>query len=117
MNIVISFGITVAHVALPLKRLNDTRLTQVEASATTIPASCNPINAIKRPIPAVIAILTHIGIALNNFARTPVIVKIINNTPSNNTSTSALAYERPKVKHTVYTKNALSPIPGASTNG
>ena len=91
VNIVISLGITVAHVALPLKRLNETRLTHVEVSATTIPASCNPINAIKRPIPAGIAILTHIGMALNNFARIPVTVKTTNNKPSNNTNTNPLA--------------------------
>ena len=49
-------GMTLAHE--PLKRLNEARVTPVEASLTTRPESCNPRNAMNKPIPAGIAAFT-----------------------------------------------------------
>ena len=115
--IVTSLGIISPHVTAPLRRLNEANETHVDWLFTTIPAFCSPINAINRPIPAGIIFLTQSGIAEKSFALTPVTVRSVNKTPSNKTKTNALAYDKPNVKHTVYTKNALRPIPEARPSG
>ena len=71
------------------------------------------MNAMKRPIPAGIAFLTAVGIASNMIFLRPVTVRRINTRPSMSMRRSAFANESPKPRTTVYTKNALSPIPGA----
>ena len=49
--------------------------------------------------------------------RMRVIVRITNISPSMSIAVSANCHEYPMVRHTVNTKKALSPMPGASPNG
>ena len=91
--------------------------TKVASSFTTTPAFCRPIKAINSPMPAPTAYLRFNGIALTIASRIFVIVRSINIRPSMNTAVSANCQEYPMPRHTVYTKNAFNPIPGARPNG
>ncbi len=71
----------------------------------------------KRPIPAPIAFLRLAGIALTIASRRLVSVSITNIRPSIRIAVRANCQEWPRPKHTVNTKNALSPIPGARAKG
>ena len=81
------------------------------------PAFVIPTDAINSPTPAVTAFLRSFGIQFIICSLKLVTVKIINNTPSINTPKSAICHVYPICKTTVYAKNALSPIPGASAIG
>ena len=76
---------------LPESRLSEASLTFVDPSKTTMPAFYRPINAINKPIPAGIAILTQSGIAAKIFFLKPVTVKSTNTTPSIRINSNALA--------------------------
>ena len=84
-------GKMLAHVAEPEKTLKEERLTSVAPSSTTIPAFCRPMNAMNRPIPAEIAVLTAAGMASKIILRRPVTVSRTKTMPSTRTRTSAFA--------------------------
>lgn len=81
------------------------------------PAFLIPIYAMNMPIPPPIACCNEIGIDFISSFLTFVIVIRIFKRPQINTIASASCYLKPKPKHTVKVKNALSPIPGACAYG
>ena len=93
------------------------RATRVDSSFTTMPALLRPMNAMKRPIPAPIALRRLAGMALTIASRTLVIVRMMNTRPSISTAVNANCHGYPIPRHTLYTKKALRPIPGASPKG
>ena len=70
---------------------NGRSVSQVEELFTTMPAFCRPMNAMNRPIPAEIAVLTAAGIASKIILRRPVTVSRTKTMPSTRTRTSAFA--------------------------
>ena len=66
-----------------------TSATSVLASATTIPPLTNPINAIKKPMPAPMAYFKFLGIAFKTVCLKFVNEIIKNKTPLINTQTKA----------------------------
>ena len=107
---------SVENVPAFTESLKENIVTNVEESTTTC-AFCNPINAIKRPIPTETACLRFIGIALKIASRTFVRESTMKISPSTQTAASASCHVNPIPITTVYVKYAFSPIPGASTNG
>ena len=63
------------------------------------------------------ACLSESGIAFRIQERTFVRVRMMNNRPSRNTAVRANCQEWPIVRHTVNTKKAFRPMPGARANG
>ena len=93
------------------------RLIRVASLLTIMPAFCMPIKAINRPIPAPMAFFSVPGMAFRSQERTLVSVRMIKRIPSKSTAVRANCQLYPIPRHTVYTKKALSPIPGASAKG
>ena len=77
------------------KTLKEMSATFVDSFKTTKPAFCMPTKAIKRPIPAGIAIRIDCGTALTMARRAPTRVRIKNRTPEHSTMSKPLAYEYP----------------------
>jgi len=71
----------------------------------------------KRPIPTATAFFIFAGIALMIASRTLKSESMMKRMPSRKTAVRAICQEYPIPMHTVYVKNALSPIPGASATG
>ncbi len=82
-----------------------------------IPAFLNPINAIKKPIPAPTAIFKFLGIALITFLLNPVREMTKNSTPETSTAAKASCQEKPNVPTAVKVKKAFTPIPEAKPIG
>ena len=82
-----------------------------------IPALTSPMNAINRPIPADTALFIAAGMASMIASRILVTVRMIKMIPSMNTAVNANCQLYPMVRHTVYTKNAFRPRPGARAKG
>ncbi len=101
--------------ALPL--VSSPRVTRVESESTMIPAFWSPMKAMKRPIPAPIAFLSVPGMASRRRVLILVTVMMMNRIPSMKTAVRANCQLYPIVRHTVKTKNAFRPIPGARANG
>ena len=93
------------------------KCTNVASFFTTTPAFCRPIKAIKSPIPALIAVLTDLGIESTIASRTLKSVSRMNIIPSISTAVNANCHDYPIPSTTEKAKNAFSPIPGASANG
>ena len=96
--------------------------TAVPASLMITPACCNPINAMKSPIPVAIPFFRLGLTALKISSRNPTSDKIKNNTPETNTTPSATCH--PFVKPAAVaagsaekTKKKFSPMPGAWAMG
>ena len=93
-------GMMLSQVAEP-SRLKLEMPTSVASSLTMMPASCKPRNAMNRPMPAGIAVLTAAGMASKISLRRPVTVSRMKIRPSTRTKTKAFAYVKPKPKQTV----------------
>ena len=93
------------------------KATNVDGSATTIPAFFKPTNAIKSPIPALTACFISFGIAFITSSLIPVTDIIKNIIPDNKVAEIAVCHGIPIPIQTPNPKNALSPIPGAKTIG
>ena len=93
------------------------RVTIVVLLGTTMPALCNPIKAIKSPIPAEILCFIPIGIASTISSRILKKVSKINIIPSKKTAVKANCHEYPIPRTMVNAKKALRPIPGARAKG
>lgn len=96
---------------------SEPRVTIVASFGTTIPAVRSPRNARNVPMPAVIASLRLMGIAMTIALRAPMTLRTTNSTPEMNTAPSAVCHGTPIPCTTVKEKNALSPMPGAWANG
>ena len=89
----------------------------VPVAEDVIPAFVKPIKQINKPIPTATAFLNVAGIDLIIASRTPNTERRIKTRPSIKTAVKANCHEQPIPKHTVYVKNAFSPIPGARATG
>ncbi|OPZ34955.1 MAG: hypothetical protein BWY99_02387 [Synergistetes bacterium ADurb.BinA166] len=75
------------------------------------------MNAIKRPIPAEIPILSDMGMSLTTLSRSLVRVSSMKRIPSTNTAASATCQEMPIPSTTPKAKKAFSPMPDARAIG
>lgn len=92
-------------------------VTKVASFLVITPAFCNPMKAIKSPIPAPMAFFRESGMALRMASRKLERVSRINRRPSISTAVNANSQVLPIPRQTVKAKKAFSPMPGASANG
>ena len=85
--------------------------------ATIIPELFNPINAIKSPTPAVIAVFIFSGSPSSTILLTEEAVTSTSTTPEMVTAASPCCHVYPILPTTVETKNTVSPSPGAVATG
>ncbi len=93
------------------------RATRVASSFTTMPAFCSPMKAMNRPMPALTASFSGIGIELMIASRTPVTASSRNTSPDTNVAASAVSHGTPSPITTENAKKAFSPMPGAWAMG
>ena len=101
----------------PLPCVIDPKVTKVESFLMIIPAFCRPTNAINNPIPIVNDFLIVFGIISTMASRSLVNVRSNRMIPSIRIAVRANCHEYFIEIHTVNTKNALGPIPGAIPKG
>ena len=93
------------------------RATVVASFDTMTPAFLRPMKAMNRPIPQPMAFFNEAGMESTMSLRTLVTVRMMKMIPSRSTAVSANCQLYPIPKHTVNTKKALRPIPGANAKG
>ena len=87
------------------------------AGLTTRPEVKKPMNAMKRPMPTLIARLSPIGTASMSASRKRVSTSMVMTAPSRNTTVIAWGHESPRPATRSKATTALSPMPAASAKG
>ena len=87
------------------------------AGLITRPEVKNPMKAMKRPIPTLIARLSPIGTASMSAWRKRVSTSTVMTAPSRTMTVIACGHESPRPATRSNATTALSPIPAASANG